>query len=275
MTLPIYENLPIDGRCMAPEQFEEYIKNLKWEKPRTSIYLHHTWKPTVEDWRGIKTIEAMRRTYMTYQWYDTAGRLHIGWDKGPHLFVAPDGIWLFYDIRKDGYHAGGMWNVGSIGIEMVGDYDQVAPSGAVWTNTLAVLKVLTQYLNIPIGELRFHRDVSTKTCPGKKVEKATVIAAVNLTKLPSEVDDEASPPAPEVRDYDWAYKYRMLDTPDHALQRYATQNEMTVVSPEFWNDENPHDDAAYLWARRKTGTYVLLQAEPPDWRVGWVLTLAK
>ncbi len=178
---PIQEPLmEIDGRCMAVAEFEAYIQGLTWDTPRTSLWLHHTWRPTVETWAGASTIAAMRRTYGTYLWQDSAGLWHAGWDKGPHLFVAPDGIWLFYDIAKDGYHAGGAYNVGSIGIEMVGDYDQVRPSGAVLEYTLAVLGILFKALNLdPIG-LRFHRDnpAAGKTCPGTAVTKEWIIPLV-------------------------------------------------------------------------------------------------
>jgi hypothetical protein len=274
MTTPIYENLPIDGRCMTPVQFEEYIRGVQWLQPRTSVWLHHTWKPTVADWQGAKTIEGMRRTYMTYQWRDSAGNLHVGWDKGPHIFVAPDGIWLFNDIRKDGYHAGGNYNIGSIGIEMVGDYDHVAPSGPVWQNTLAVLKVLMHYLNLDESDLRFHNEVSSKTCPGTAVKRDTVVYALRISQLPISTDDESAVPVEQPdTTYRWAYKYRMLDTPDHALQKFAKAQGMTIISPEFWNDESPNDDNAYQWAKRSTGTDVLLMASPPDWKVTWVTTL--
>jgi hypothetical protein len=166
----IQRQLPIEGHCYDIAGFAEYLRGLHWLKPRTAIYLHHTWKPTVADWRGLATIRAMQRTYATAPGY--------GWDKGPHLFIGPDGIWTFYDLRKDGYHAGGWYNVGSIGVEMVGNYDAARPSGPVLEYTVAALALLCQTLKLSPRDLRFHRDVSSKTCPGRAVTKEWIIPQV-------------------------------------------------------------------------------------------------
>ena len=254
----IQENLPIDGRCMTIAQFDEFIKNTVWKTPRTSIYLHHTWRPTVADWNGRATIDAMRRTYMTYEWTDSAGVLHIGWPKAPHLFIAPDGIWPFFDIRLDGWHAGGNYNTGSIGIEMVGNYDFFLPSGPVLDNTVGALSVLYKYLPLKPDDLKFHRDVSTKTCPGTAVTKPWIIGLVKTAM---------APPLPPVNDYAWAYRWRLLNIPDHALQRYITNQGYTIRSPEFWDDEDPND-IAYQWAMDlRTSEFVLCAASAPSWEV--------
>lgn len=166
----IQRQLPIEGHCYDIAGFAAYLRGLRWLKPRTAIYLHHTWKPTVADWRGLTTIRAMQRTYATAPGY--------GWDKGPHLFIGPDGIWTFYDLRKDGYHVGGWYNVGSIGVEMVGNYDAVRPSGPVLEYTVAAIALLCQALKLNPRDLRFHRDVSSKTCPGKAVTKEWIIPQI-------------------------------------------------------------------------------------------------
>jgi len=69
-----------------------------------------------------------------------------GWKSGPHLFVAPEGVWLFTDIGEQGIHANS-GNKGSIGIEMVGRYDDKIPSGTVWKNT----KIVGKLTNIKSG----------------------------------------------------------------------------------------------------------------------------
>jgi hypothetical protein len=260
----IKENLVIDGRCMTIAQFDDYIKGLMWPTKRTSIYLHHTWRPTVVDWQGKATIDAMRRTYMTYEWTDAAGVKHIGWPKAPHLFIAPDGIWLFFDITKDGWHAGDEHNVGSIGVEMVGNYDYVLPSGPVLDNTIGALAVLYKYLRLSPDNIQFHRDVSVKTCPGTKVTKTWIIplikAAMNPVVVPS-----VPPPTPS--NYEWTYRWRMLNTPDHALSRYMNAQGYFMKSPEFWDDEDP-GEIAYQWGYdAATLEFVLLAAASPSWAV--------
>jgi hypothetical protein len=261
---PIKETLPIDGRCMTVAEFDKYIKTLVFPSKRTSIYLHHTWRPTPETWAGKSTIEAMKRTYETYQWTDNNGRLHIGWTKGPHLFIAQDGIWLFYDITKDGWHAGGEYNVGSIGVEMVGNYDSSLPSGKILSNTLGALAVLHRHLGLNPDNLRFHRDVSQKTCPGTMVTKKWIIPQI---KDEIAKQNPAQPPLIPVS-YEWAYRWRMLSIPDHALYKYIKDKEYKFASPEFWNEAKPNDETAYQWAwDNNAAEYVLCAATPPSWGV--------
>ena len=145
--------LTIDGRCLTPEQFREHVDQLNWDSWRPSeVILHHTWKPTVESWQGAFTIEAMRRVYE-----------ERGWVSGPHVFVAQDGIWLFTPLTEPGTHVSGR-NHCSIGIEMIGDYDEVRPSGTILSYTLIVLRTLLDTLGL--DSVAFHRDYADKSCPG-------------------------------------------------------------------------------------------------------------
>jgi len=97
-----------------------------------------------------------------------------GWESGPHLFVAPEGIWLFTDINIQGTHAN-QGNKGSIGIEMVGRYDEKLPSGKIWGNTKAVLIALLKKFNLKLTDIHFHREYNPKkSCPGKAVTKKWV-----------------------------------------------------------------------------------------------------
>ncbi|MBC7255607.1 MAG: N-acetylmuramoyl-L-alanine amidase [Chloroflexi bacterium] len=170
--------MEIDGRVMTVEEFVAYVEELDFPPPLPNrIFLHHTWKPTVESWRGRSTILAMKAYYERQLWYDSQGRLHEGWTAGPHIFVAPDGIWLFSDLRYDGVGVYGN-NYRSRHVEMVGNYDQALPTGAVLENTIAVLGILHDRLGLDPKKLAFHRDFSTKSCPGWAVKKGWIIPQV-------------------------------------------------------------------------------------------------
>jgi hypothetical protein len=170
--------MQIDGRVMTPDEFAAYVEGLEFPDPLPNrIFLHHTWKPTVESWRGRSTILAMKAYYEKQLWWDSQGRLHEGWTAGPHLFVAPDGIWLFSDLRFDGVGAYGN-NYRSRHLEMVGDYDRVTPSGAVLDYSVAALGILHHRLGLDPRKLAFHRDFSTKSCPGWAVRKEWIIPQV-------------------------------------------------------------------------------------------------
>ena len=168
----------IDGRVMAEGEFVTYIEGLAMPEPLpTRVFLHHTWKPTRESWNGASTIYAMKRYYEQQRWRDLGGKLREGWTAGPHLFVADDGIWLFSDIRYDGVGVLGH-NTGTRHLEMVGNYDDELPSGATLQNTIAALGILHVKLGLDIANLNFHRDFSSKTCPGRAVTKAWIIPQV-------------------------------------------------------------------------------------------------
>jgi hypothetical protein len=136
------------------------------------LVLHHTWKPTIAQWQSRASMAGMQSYYQ--------GK---GWKAGPHVYAAPDGIWLATPMHTEGIHAnafnggrrnGHYWY--SIGLEMVGDYDDERPSGAVWDASLAVIGGLSRRLNIPPLELiRFHREANPqKSCPGRAVTMAWV-----------------------------------------------------------------------------------------------------
>jgi len=170
--------IEIDGRCMTADEFVSYVEGLEFPTPTaTRIFLHHTWKPTPDTWKGKSTILAMKDYYEKQQWTDSQGKVHEGWTAGPQLFVAQDGIWLFSDLRYDGVGVYGH-NYRTRHLEMVGDYDNQTPSGAILQNTIAALGILHERLGLDITKLAFHRDFSSKTCPGKAVTKDWLIPQI-------------------------------------------------------------------------------------------------
>jgi hypothetical protein len=170
--------MEIIGKCLTADEFVDYVEGLDFPAPRpTRIFLHHTWKPTPETWRGYDTILAMKAYYERQIWTDLDGTVREGWTVGPHIFVAPDGIWLFSDLRYDGVGVYGH-NYRSRHIEMVGDYDPAPPSGSILSDTIVALGVLFDRLGLNVADLGFHRDFSTKTCPGLAVQKPWVQAQV-------------------------------------------------------------------------------------------------
>lgn len=167
--------MEIDGRCMSPVEFVRYVTTLDMPDPLpTRVFLHHTWRPTPETWQGRSTMYAMKAYYEKQIWEDAQGRKHEGWNAGPHLFVAQDGIWLFSDLCYDGVGVYGH-NYRTRHIEIVGDYDNQQPSGAILENTIVTLGILHERFGLDIRQLGFHRDFSTKSCPGWAIEKSWII----------------------------------------------------------------------------------------------------
>lgn len=167
---------PMIGKRLTAQEWLVALAAYRFPVTPAGIVLHHTWKPTVEDWRGLASMQGMQRFY--------AGK---GWLSAPHLYVAPDGIWLFTPLDRRGIHAGngnallrnGRWTY-TLGIEMVGNYDFKRPDGAVWLQTKIVLASLCRKLGGGARSLiSFHRDyTSEKSCPGWAVTKEWVWAEV-------------------------------------------------------------------------------------------------
>lgn len=175
------------GRSLTIPQWLDYVAKYQFGQLKPSkVVLHHTWRPTIQQWRGLASMQGMQRYY--------AGK---GWTSAPHIYVGPDGIWLFTPLKDIGIHAGtgnGSLRAGwySIGVEMVGDYDRERPSGAIWDATKAVLGGLAKRLSIaPETLIAFHRDYSPKSCPGWAVTKEWVFGEVKAW-----LGNTAPPPPP-------------------------------------------------------------------------------
>lgn len=162
---------PFLMRRLGLDDWAAYVAGytFAWRLP-SRIVLHHTWRPTGAAWRGLVSMRAMQRYYHG-----------LGWTSAPHIYAAPDGIWLATPLSRIGIHAGagnGSLAQGwySIGVEMVGDFDEKRPDGPTWQHTRAVLSGLRARIGRPLGTvLSFHRDYSTKSCPGHAVTRDWVL----------------------------------------------------------------------------------------------------
>lgn len=179
---------PFINRMLTIAEWREYVAKYDFGRLAPSrLVLHHTYRPDETMWRGLTTMRGIQKFY--------AGK---GWTAGPHIFTGPDGIWLATPMSQIGIHAGtgnGSLAQGwySIGLEMVGYFDKVLPSGKVWEHSVAVMGELSRRLKIPPRQLiSFHRDYTNqKSCPGWAVTKEWVWSQVEAY-----LNNAAPPPAP-------------------------------------------------------------------------------
>ena len=164
------------------EQFSRFVDGLKWKNWRPSfIVLHNTAEPSLKQWAhfGIGMENGPKRINNLNHYYRDVKK----WHSGPHIFVAPDFIWVACDLEHDGVHAS-CYNSASIGIEMVGDYsyeDFSSGEGAkVRANTVACVAALSKKLNLTPVSLRFHKECvkDHHDCPGKLVDKTDFVNRV-------------------------------------------------------------------------------------------------
>lgn len=181
--------MKIVNKKLNLKEFKKYIKGKNFQPNNPyRLVIHHTWKPTEKDWNGQKTIDGLKKYYES-----------LGWNgNGPHIFVAPDGIWLFTDMKYQGTHAG-EGNYRSIGIEVVGNYDGAKWSGKIKEQAIGVIKALMDELKIKDENLCFHRDFSYKTCPGSAIKKEWILELVHKPEIvsnPEKIDTNLQNIAP-------------------------------------------------------------------------------
>jgi len=82
------------------------------------------------------------------------------------------------------YHAGkgnGTIESGySVGIEIVGNYDNEVWSGKTKDTALGVIKILQKKLKIKDSETAFHRNFSQRSCPGWAITKKWLLQQLNF-----------------------------------------------------------------------------------------------
>lgn len=146
------------------ELFRAYLFSLKKPSWFKVIITHHTYIPTVASWNGLSTMNGMLKYYKG-----------MGWDRYPHIFAAPDGIWTMNKLTETGIHANAA-NSFSIGIEVVGNYDIGLWQEPVKSNALQAHSALMDWGNIPYENIQPHRKYNPlKTRPGKLISMEWVV----------------------------------------------------------------------------------------------------
>jgi hypothetical protein len=180
----------------TPGEFKTYVESLHWTgwKPNFLV-LHNTAEPNLAQWvhSGLGQTAGAQRVLNLNHYYKS----DEGWHSGPHLFVAPDLIWVACDLTADGVHAS-CYNSESIGVEMAGDYATEAfdsgDGAKVRDNAVAALAILHKAIGISPDTLRFHKECirDHHDCPGRNVDKADVIARVKAWSLAALVGGASS-----------------------------------------------------------------------------------
>ncbi len=178
------------GRVWTPNEIAEYLGTLERPDWVKGITLHHCAEPSLRQ-RPVGLIKQhIANIQSFYSRPKSAGGK--GWKTGPHFFTDEDQIWGLCDPRVKGIHAAS-FNGTTIGIEVLGDYDAEDPKAGrglqCWETTATLVVALLNWLDLkavasekskPGDTILFHRDdkQTTKTCPGKLIQKAWVLALI-------------------------------------------------------------------------------------------------
>jgi hypothetical protein len=195
--------MPPPFRSLGSAGFADLLGRFVFSRRIDVVHLHHTWRPNHADYRGHETIVGMWR-------YHTREN---GWsDIAQHLSIAPDGtLWLGRDWNAAPASAtghNGDSRAGPFMIEMIGDFDvgRDRLQGAQRAAAIEVIARAQRRFGLPAEALRFHNQMSGKTCPGSSLSRAQVVAEVAARHLalgPAAPRDAAEEPAEEsMRDID-------------------------------------------------------------------------
>jgi hypothetical protein len=195
----------------------------------TEIVYHHTYRPLRHQWHGRKTMDGLKRYYEFDQ----------GWPSGPHLFIAPDGIWQLTPLNLPGTHAMA-GNADSWGIEVVGDYDHEEWPKPIAELALGAGAALLRWRGLPVNRQTVsphHAYNPLKSCPGKEIDLDWVRRelARRLATLPNVTPttgySEHSPiiDAPQATEAH-AIRYVL----EHTRGGYKPWDIVQVIIPAYW-----------------------------------------
>ncbi|MCW2240563.1 caspase family protein [Azospirillum canadense] len=175
---------------MTLDDFADMLNQFRFRRRINAVHMHHTWRPSHAQYRGHETIVAMWRYHTQEQ----------GWsDIAQHLTIAPDGtIWLGRNWNLPPASASGHngnTEAGPFMFEMIGDFDvgQDPFDDPQRSVALEVIARVQQRFGLPPETLRFHNQMSSKSCPGGAIDYQETVAAVRgiHTRLKKEATDSA------------------------------------------------------------------------------------
>lgn len=169
----IKKAIDIVGKKFTPEEFRQYVTTVDfsaWD-PKF-VVLHNTGTPKLSEWHKFSTEQRMQNLAAFY-----GEQQHF--KAGPHLIIDDEGIWVFSPLTRPGSHAVS-WNLNSIGIMMVGNYEVEPLDDNVRDNTVQAVAILDATMKVDATTLRLHREdpKTSKNCPGKNIDKGEMIRRV-------------------------------------------------------------------------------------------------
>ena len=184
--------MPPPFRGLTVPEFAELLGAYPFTREIREVHMHHTWRPNHEQDKGRASVEAMHR-------YHTR---RLGWsDIAQHVTIDKEGtIWTGRDWNAPPASSGGHNGTRTAGpfmFEMIGDFDVGNDlfEGAQRETAIAVVALVQERFGLKPETLRFHSDMSGKTCPGSAIDYDEVLQAVReeRERLVADTSDDDTP----------------------------------------------------------------------------------
>ena len=172
-------------------EFARALDRFPFTRRINAVHMHHTWRPDHEQYRGHESIVALWRYHtQTNGWSEIAQQVTI----------APDGtIWTGRNWNQPPVSAAGHNGnraAGPFMVELIGDFDHGRDrfEGEQRRVALRVVALVQKKFNLAPETLRFHSQLSAKSCPGTSVDYDETVGEVrDLHATPRDL--EAAPAA--------------------------------------------------------------------------------
>jgi len=175
--------MPKPFRKLSLDEFLAELRAFARTSPGVidAVHMHHTWRPSHAQWRGLDSIEAMWRFHTTQNhWLDI----------GQHITIDPDGfVWTGRNWSDPPCSAPGHNGTRArhpFMFELAGDFDLGNDSfaGPQRESAIAVIAEVQRQFGLDAATLRFHNQMGPKTCPGTSISYEEVVGAVHAYSAP-------------------------------------------------------------------------------------------
>lgn len=176
------------------DEFVDLLYSIELSRSIESVHMHHTWRPTRAQYKGVSTIEGMWAYHtQTNGWSDIA----------QHITIAPDGtIWTGRNWNQPPVSAKGFNGTNEAGpfmFEMIGDFDKGKDrfDGVQRETVLKVIAHVQKRFGLPPTSLRFHNSMAKKSCPGNAIDYDTILN--DLEQVRRAIDGQPQQPSARAR----------------------------------------------------------------------------
>ena len=167
--------MPAPFHSLTLREFARALDQFPFTRRIDAVHMHHTWRPNHSQYKGHDSIVAMWRFHTQEN----------GWsDLAQHITIAPDGNirtgrnWNQPPVSAAGHN--GNRTTGPFMFEMIGDFDHGHDrfEGEQRRVALGVIALVQKKFTLAPETLRFHNQMSTKSCPGSSLSYQEIVSAV-------------------------------------------------------------------------------------------------
>lgn len=165
------------------DEFRDLVQLFDFTRRIDTVHVHHTFRPNHADFASRPPLASIEGMFTFHTEVN-------GWsDIAQHVTIDPRGIvwtgrdWNVAPASAKGFN--GNASAGPFMFEMIGDFDtgQDPFAGAQKAAALAVVVALLKRFELTEDAVRFHRQMSTKTCPGSGIDRAAFLDEVRTARL--------------------------------------------------------------------------------------------